>query len=257
MDWVKLSTSFYNDAAVMRAGEAAEVLFVRAMAYCGDQENAGIVPKEALPRLCPTRGIPRARALVREGLWEVVEGGWRFVNWHRHQETREQLDARRVAGRARQARHRQQRKSGVSNAVTNSVSDAEVTGTEVEVEVDAAAAAGAGRATTLPASVEILRAALEAHKLVVRWDLLTLDQVTQIEALITTHGDGPLVKSALSQYQPNRPPATAQAWIGGWEQLRKPGDLAAVQPDPCAEPGHSGTTRHCAQCASERLATGS
>ena len=39
MEWVKLDTTFYLDAAIVRAGEAAEVLFVRAMAYCGDEHE--------------------------------------------------------------------------------------------------------------------------------------------------------------------------------------------------------------------------
>ena len=63
MEWVKLDTTFYLDAAIVRAGEAAEVLFVRAMAYCGDQENDGLVEREILPRLCPNRGAARAAAL--------------------------------------------------------------------------------------------------------------------------------------------------------------------------------------------------
>ena len=50
MDWVKLATNYYNDPALMRAGEAAEVLFTRALAYAGDQETDGVIPTEALPR---------------------------------------------------------------------------------------------------------------------------------------------------------------------------------------------------------------
>ncbi|TAJ21801.1 MAG: hypothetical protein EPO65_00440 [Dehalococcoidia bacterium] len=246
MDWVKLRTNYWLDVAIVRAGEAAEVLWVRAKAYCGAEENGGFVPRELLPRLTPLRGTARARALVREGLWTVVDGGWQFVDWD--QVTREQLEAQREAGRARQTAYRARRNGG-SNAVTNTDVTEE---RREEAEEKAAAAAAAA----LPASVEILRAALEAHRLHVRWDLLDPDQVADIEALIAIHGDGPLVKSALAQYQPDRPPATAQAWLGGWQQLRRPGDLAAVKPDPCPEPGHSGTTRHCAQCAADRLAGG-
>lgn len=246
MDWVKLTTNYYLDAAVMRAGEAAEVLFTRALAYVGDQETQGVVHREVLPRLTPARGTARAAALVREGLWEVVPDGWRFVSWDKHQTTVEQLEAKREAGRARQARHRT-RSNGMRNAVTN----ASVTRTEVEVEVEAAAAATT--APPLPPSLAILRAALEARKLTVRWDRLTTEQATEIEALVAEHGDGPLVAAAVRAFQPDRPAAFVQAWLPGWRDLRAPGDLRVIHP-PCDQPGHSGTTKHCAQCASEQKA---
>ena len=122
MEWVKLDSTFYLDAAVIRAGEAAEVLFVRAMAYCGDQENDGLVPAEILSRLAPTKARARAAALVAEGLWEVVPEGWRFTSWRRHQQTREQMDASREAARVRQARRREKEKA--SHAVRPAVTSA-------------------------------------------------------------------------------------------------------------------------------------
>lgn len=256
MDWVKLRTTYYNDAAIMRAGEAAEILFVRALAYCGEQENDGLVPREVLPRLCPTRGLPRARALVREGVWAEVPEGWRFVSWDKHQTTREQLEQTREDNRRRQATWRANRK-GERNGVTNPVSDAVVTGTEVEVEVEQAAAAREARSTTgsrdLPPAVAILRGALEVRKLVVRWDRLSVDDLAEIEQLVETHGDAALVASAMREFQPDKPVVFAQAWLAGWRQLRKPGDLVVVD-DPCPEPGHTGTVRHCIQCASEEKA---
>lgn len=252
MDWVKLATNYYLDPAIMRAGEAAETLFTRALAYVGDHETDGVVPREALRILVARGGTARARALVREGLWEVIPEGWRFVQWTKHQASRDQMAARRESGRARQARHRG--RNAVSNAVTDGVSNASVTPTEVEGEVDAAAAAAREASTQpLPPAVEILRGALEAHTLRVRWDTLTADELAEVERLAALHGDAALVRSAISSFQPAKPPATAKAWLGQWRDLRAPGDLALVS-DPCPEPGHSGTTRHCAQCASERKA---
>lgn len=104
----------------------------------------------------------------------------------------------------------------------------------------------------LPPAVAILRAALEAHKLTVQWSNLSADDLADIERLVSVHGDTALVKSALRSFQPNRPPATARAWLAQWRDLRAPGDLAAVK--SCPERGHSGTTTHCAQCASEQKA---
>lgn len=256
MQWVKLAASFYSDPAIAQAGEAAEVLFVRALAYAGDHETGGLIAKELLPRLTPTRYAARARALVDQGLWEVVPGvGWRISNWDKHQIDKESLEGKREAGRVRQQRHRDKKKSQ-RNAVTNAVSDAHVTQREVEEEVDTAAAAAVTREPPpLPEPVEILRRRLEASKLVVRWDRLSADQVATITALVDLHGDGPLVKHALAVYRPDRPIAFAQGWISGWQALPEPGTALRVVADPpCTEPGHAGTTRHCPQCASERLA---
>ena len=257
MEWVKLDTTFYLDAAVIRAGEAAEVLFVRAMAYCGDQENDGIVPREILPRLAPTRARARAATLVTEGLWEVVPEGWRFVSWHRHQRTRQQIEAEREAGRARQSRHR------VSNAVSNAVTNGAVTEqSREEEEVDAAAAASRANdkptlEAGLPAELVILRGRLDAANLRVRWDKLTADTTARMVDLQHRYGDSLLVEIAKRSWRADSPPQFAQAWLRSWENHdRLVQDQGGLLPaaDPCPAPGHSGTLNHCAQCASEAKA---
>lgn len=263
MDWVKLTTNYYLDAAVMRAGEAAEVLFTRALAYCGDQENGGLVPREALLRLTPTRGLARARALVREGLWEEVPAGWRFVAWDRHQSD---LRARREAGRRRQAtfREREKVRNASRNAVRDGVTNADVTQREEEVEEEVDAAAAACAAAADPAGpnpgnvvVEILADKLRQHTPLraLRTDKLNPDQTAHIVALVEQHGDQRLVDQALAAVRRDDPPRTIQAFLPGWSVMPPPGQrLALITADPCPAPGHSGTTRHCAQCASEQKA---
>lgn len=253
MDFVKLRTRYYADVALMRAGEPAEVLFTRGLAYAGEQETDGFIPTEALPRLTPTRGRARVNALIREGLWEPVLGGWLICGWVKHQITADQLEQKRAAGRERVAKHRAKKPPG--NAVTNS----ERCSTEVrgKREEDAAAAAS-GATPPLPPSLEILKTRLDAAKLVVRWDRLAAnpEQVAAVEQLIELHGDGPLVKSALMTHRPDSPAAFAQAWLGAWSSLPAPGAGLRVVTSPCTESGHSGTTTHCVQCASERLERG-
>lgn len=253
MDFVKLRTRYYADVALMRAGEPAEVLFTRGLAYAGEQETDGFIPAEALPRLTPTRGRARVNALIREGLWEPVLGGWLITGWTRHQISSDQLEQKREAGRKRVEKHRA--KKAPSNPVGNAVTNGERCSTEVREKREEDAAAAASRATPpLPPSLEILKTKLDAAKLTARWDRLTAEQHTQIEALIELHGDGPLVKSALLTHRPDSPAAFAQAWLGAWSSLPEPGaGLRLVTDTPCPEPGHSGTNRYCTQCASERL----
>lgn len=252
MDWVKLDSTYYLDVAIVRAGEAAEVLFVRAMAYCGDQENGGLVEREILPRLCPTRGRARAAALVREGLWEVVPEGWRFASWGKHQMSREQMAAMREGGRARQARHRAQKRHAVSNAVTNAL----VTEQRREEEEKTAAAAAA----PLDPTLDVLRAKLQAHTRLqaLRFDTLGPQQADLLVALIHKHGDDRLVQVALDTCKAT-PPVHVSAFLGTWDALPDPGQrLRAVEQKFCGTHDWIRLTPAgtCTSCASERLEKG-
>ena len=256
MEWVKLDTTFYLDAAIVRAGEAAEVLFVRAMAYCGDQENDGLVEREILPRLCPNRGAARAAALVREGLWDVVPEGWRFASWSRHQRTRQQIEAERVASRARKA------KSRASHAVTPAVTPPGVTQQRrgEKRRTAAAAADDAAAAAPIDPTLDVFRSKIQAHTRLqsLRFDTLGPKQSQLLVALIEKHGDDRLVKVALDTCKAT-PPVHVSAFLGTWEALPAPGQrLRAVEQQFCTT--HTWQRRTtagvCPACESERIAEG-
>lgn len=111
MDWVKLSTSYDTDAAIMRAGEAAEVLFTRSLAYCGREETAGFIPDGMPERLCPKNARARVKALVAEQLWvrDDERHGWWVRSWGAWQSELDALAARRRADRDRKRRERDRR----------------------------------------------------------------------------------------------------------------------------------------------------
>ncbi len=111
MDWVKLSTTYDTDAAIMRAGESAEVLFTRALAYCGREETGGFVPDGMPARLCPKGATARVKALVSERLWirDDDAGGWWFRSWEAWNSELDALAARRRADRDRKRRERERR----------------------------------------------------------------------------------------------------------------------------------------------------
>lgn len=111
MDWVKLSTSYDTDAAIMRAGEAAEVLFTRSLAYCGREETGGFIPDGMPERLCPKGARARVKALVSEQLWvrDDEQHGWWVRSWGAWQSELDALAARRRADRDRKRRERDRR----------------------------------------------------------------------------------------------------------------------------------------------------
>lgn len=107
MDWCRLSTRYYFDGAILRAGEPAEVLFLRCLAYSGSEETGGRVPKHVLPLLTPSKTRARLTALLREQL--LVEDGDDVVirSWSRHQEALDAESDRRRRDRERKAAVRQ------------------------------------------------------------------------------------------------------------------------------------------------------
>lgn len=108
MQWCRLSTSYYLDGALLRAGEAAEVLFLRCIAYAGAQETRGRVPCHVLPMLTPTKAKPRLAALVREQLVAVDGDHVVIRSWDRWQESLDTESERRRKDRERKARKRQE-----------------------------------------------------------------------------------------------------------------------------------------------------
>jgi hypothetical protein len=272
MTWFRVDDTFATHPKVVAIQRGAARL--RAMGlwtavgtWCAGHLTDGSFP----PHMIDEKGGNNtdARRLIQTGLWHDLGGGcdtescpegipgmYRFHDYLEYNPSRVKVTEERAAAADRQRRARDKAKAkrhGGSHGVTTTVTARSVTVPPTRPDPTPAAAAAEG--APLPPPLEILRGALEAHRLVVRWDRLSVDDATEIEQLIEAHGDNALVASAQRQFQPNKPAAFVQAWLPGWRDLRRPGDLAAVpDADPCPEPGHSGTTRHCVQCASERKA---
>lgn len=273
MVWFKVDDKLHDHRKARAAGKAAMGVWVLAGSWSSDHGTGGFVPAGVLSRW-GTRAD--ANKLVAVGLWSTAEHdgekGWRFHDWAVRNPDADSVAAIRSskAGAGSLGNHRRWHEKrgvkvdGCEHCEPSSDSQTDRTMREPCDSVAippvpvpdpiAAAAASDAIAQPLPPPLAILRNALEARKLVVRWDTLTADDITEIEQLIDEHGDAALVAQSLRDYQPNKPIAFARGWLSGWRSLRKPGDLALVATDPCPAPGHSGTTKHCVQCASERKA---
>lgn len=109
-----LSAHYYDDDAVIAAGEKAEVLFTRALAFCARKPMDGLITDLQLTTFRLPGVKARAQRLVEVGLWERVEDdllgtgtGYRVRAWLKHNaskaeiEEKQRRDAERKRGGAK------------------------------------------------------------------------------------------------------------------------------------------------------------
>lgn len=79
-----LSAHYYKDDAIDEAGEAAELLWCRGLAFCADVLSDGFISDRQLTRFVGVGmfdATDRAARLVEVGLWVRVEGGYQVRTW--------------------------------------------------------------------------------------------------------------------------------------------------------------------------------
>lgn len=111
---MKLATRYYTDPAVAALDEAAELAFVRSIAYCGAEETGGFIPEHIVPSFFRRRRYSAAvQAIQAQGLWESAtndrgEPGYRIRRWDDWQAELDAIVRRRAADRDRKRRERAQ-----------------------------------------------------------------------------------------------------------------------------------------------------
>lgn len=94
--YAPLSAHYYKDDAIAKAGERAELLYVRGLAFCADILKDGFITDTQLGRY-PGVGMRdadrRAAELVRVGLWERDDerGGYVVRNWCKWNQSSEEI----------------------------------------------------------------------------------------------------------------------------------------------------------------------
>lgn len=82
--YAPLSAHYYKDDAIADAGEAAELLFLRGLAFCADVISDGFISDTQLSRFVGVGmrdATKRAKRLVEVGLWAREDAGWRVTSW--------------------------------------------------------------------------------------------------------------------------------------------------------------------------------
>lgn len=91
--YAPLSAHYYLDDAIGEAGEKAEVLYCRGLAFCANVVSDGLISDRQI--LTIGVGLPglaaRADTLVKVGLWERVDGGYRVRSWLKWNRSREEI----------------------------------------------------------------------------------------------------------------------------------------------------------------------
>lgn len=90
-----LSAQAYKDDALMEAGEAAELLFYRALSFSADVLRDGFVTDSQLVRVV-AHGMrdarKRADKLVAVNLWTREDGGYNVRSWLKWNRSREEIE---------------------------------------------------------------------------------------------------------------------------------------------------------------------
>ena len=127
MPWIKLSDDWYDDPAIIEAGDDGGWLWVIALSWSARNLTDGHIPSRQLSRLTTLAEPPTVAArLVELGLFEVdaERGGWIVANYHRYQPLAADVIAKREAEAERQrSRRTSARSTGVRDADVRAVSE--------------------------------------------------------------------------------------------------------------------------------------
>jgi hypothetical protein len=97
--YAPLSAAYYKDDSLAEAGEAAELLYVRGLAFCAEMVSDGFITDLQVVRFVGVGmkdATKRAKRLVDVTLWDRVEGGYVVTSWLKWNRTSEEI------GRAKQ-----------------------------------------------------------------------------------------------------------------------------------------------------------
>jgi hypothetical protein len=99
--YAPLSAHYYKDDAIADAGEKAELLYVRGLAFSADVLKDGFISDTQVSRFVGVgmRDVAaRARRLVDVGLWERDDerGGYAVVAWDKWNQSSAEIRAKQI-----------------------------------------------------------------------------------------------------------------------------------------------------------------
>ena len=125
MSWFPLEETITDHPKILQVGHKGFALYVAGLCYASKHLTNGFILTPAVSSLLPDLRAQVAKVavgLVNAGLWEETSGGYQVHDYLDYQRSREQVEARRREGAARQRKLQDKRRPAVSNAVTNNES---------------------------------------------------------------------------------------------------------------------------------------
>lgn len=152
MPWVRIDDEFPHHPKVTTVGPFGVALQVAALCYCNHFLTDGFLPFGAVRTLLDFNRLGEnigdhvevwvelgamniAGRLVKAGIWEEVEGGFRIHDYGDYQPSRIEVEAEREKNRDRVAKHRANKRNKGRNASSNAITNADVRGAPVPVPV--------------------------------------------------------------------------------------------------------------------------
>jgi hypothetical protein len=133
MTWFKVDDNLALHTKVLRAGNEAIGMWVRAGSWSAQQLTDGHIPREIVAIL---GGDKVAARLVAVGLWHETEGGYDFHEWSERQPSRQKVERERAAAQERKAKWKERREERTRNAVPDAVPNADGTADATEPRPD-------------------------------------------------------------------------------------------------------------------------
>lgn len=128
MPWIRLDDQIAHHPKFTAAGPVAAWLWVCGQSYCARYLTDGLIPLSALPTLGLSQAPWKyAEALVRVGLWDQTDDGYRVHDYHQYQPARQDVEQQREeraasgrlgglqSGQARRARAKQSASTDEAN----------------------------------------------------------------------------------------------------------------------------------------------
>jgi hypothetical protein len=106
MAWMKIDDRVRTHPKIVAAGPAAAWFWFCGICYCREHLTDGFIPTGMLQSLAPgvTNGRALAKKLVEVRLWHIAEGGYQVHDFTEWNQTRAEVEARRVSDSARKKR---------------------------------------------------------------------------------------------------------------------------------------------------------
>lgn len=101
-----LSSTYYSDDAVLEAGERAELLYVRGLAFLSGSMSDGFITDRQVTAVVGAGmrdATARAKRLVEVGLWQKVDGGYVCRSWLKWNKSAAEIGRARKLDRDRKA----------------------------------------------------------------------------------------------------------------------------------------------------------